>query len=265
VTAFPSEWAIGRFGSDAESVAYAVVAGLQEAHARAFAAHVGGGLMTADAYGGVLWLAAPEEILNRLVKIDGAGRVKPDRARYTLGVVNNQVIYPVRIASDLRTPPTQAKLSMSRVKEDLFSLGPVPTPSVQHPTLFDAFAVDTSQETPLQNLEDFGEAELVVVAYVSSPDGGLLRAWWGEAALLADGHLDWQKIELLDLSQTEPSVRRPDLRLVHDGDSADEVAERRFSDAPLEETPLGLRNPLITPVSEPQEPEAPTGSGDDES
>jgi hypothetical protein len=264
VTVTPSEWATGRFGADAESVAVAVVGGLHEAHARAFGAHVGGGLATADAYGGVLWLAAPEEILNRLTAIDGAGRIKPDRARYTLGVVNNQVVYPVRIATDLRTPPTQAKLPMSRVKEDLFSLGPVPTPQVGHPTLFDDWTVDTSQDTPLQDIDDFGEAGLVVVAYVSSPDGGLLRAWWGEAALLEDGHLDWQHIEQLDLSQTEPVIRRPDLRLVRTEDPAGELAERRFSDAPLEETPLGLRNPLITPVSEPQEAEPPTGSSDDD-
>jgi hypothetical protein len=262
VTDAPSEWATARFGTDAESVAVAVVAGLHEAHGRALRAHAGGGLKTADAYG-IVWLAATEEILARIAGIEGASRIKPDRARYTLGVVNHNVIYPVRIATDLRKPPTQAKLRTSGVRMDLFSLAPNPTPTPL--TLFDDWTVDAEQEYTLKDVEDLGEARLVLVAYVSSPDGGLLAAWWGEAALLEDGQLKWKYRESLDLSRVVATAgQRHDLHLVTGG-QADKAIAHRFSDAPLEDTPLGLRNPLITPISGPQEPDAPTGSSDDES
>jgi hypothetical protein len=260
VTVEASEWATAQFGVDADSTAGAIVAGLHAAHTRSVQAHIGGGLGTADAYGGVMWLAAADEILNRLADIEGAGRIKPERARYSLGVVNNSVIFPQRIGTDLRTPPTEAKLAMSRVRADIFSLGPAP--SIEHPTLFDVTTVDVAQETTLEDVGDLNEAGLVVVAYVSSPDGGLLRVWWGHAALLDDGRLDWHHIEQLDLNQPEAVTRRADLRLVTTGPH-DQPASRRFNDVPLEETPLGLRNPLIPPMQEPQEPELPTGGTDD--
>jgi len=256
-----SEWANAKFGKDAEAVALAAVRGLHAAHASALGAHIGGGLPTADAYGSVLWLSASAEILARVAKIEGSRRIKPDRARYSLGVVNNQVILPQRIATDLRKSPTEARLPMSRVKADRFSLGPTPPPRVEHPALFDDDgAIDRSQEPTLEDRPNFGEAGLVLVAYVSSPDGGLLRAWWGEAALLDDGHLDWQYREPLDLSQAV--LGRPDLQLV--GNRNSEPTARRFSDAPPEETPLSVRNPLTAPSPEPQQPAAPTGSGIDE-
>lgn len=257
-----SAWAVAQFGVDSEATAGAIVAGLHAAHERAVHAHVGGGLATADAYGGVMWLAAAEEILDRILDIEGAGRIKPERARYSLGVVNNSVIFPQRIGTDLRTPPTEAKLAVSRVRSDIFSLGPAPSPRIEHPTLFDDMTVDTAQETTLEDVGDLNEAGLVVVAYVSSPDGGLLRVWWGHAALLHDGQLDWHHLEQLDLNQPETVTRRADLRLVTAG-PRQEAASQRFSDAPLEETPLGLRNPLSAPEDDGQEPESPTGSTDD--
>lgn len=264
MTALPSNWATARFGTDAEAVAVAVVTGLHEAHSRALAAHDGGGLKTADAYG-IVWLAATEEILARLAEIEGTSRIKPERARYTLGVVKHNVIYPVRIATDLRKPPTHAKLKTSRVRADLFRLAPSPTPKPVALTLFDDWTVDAEQESTLKDADDLGEARLVLIAYVSSPDGGLLAAWWGEAALLEDGQLDWKHRESLDLSRAVvPTEQRPDLQLVT-GVWPDKPAAQRFSDADLKETPLGLRNPLITPVSEPQNPDAPTGSNDDDS
>ena len=262
MTVGPSEWATAQFGVDAESTAGAIVAGLLAAHTRAVHAHIGGGLDTADAYGGVMWLAAAEEILNRVADIAGAGRIKPERARYSLGVVNNSVIFPQRIGTDLRTPPTEAKLAMSRVKADIFSLGPATAPTIERPTLFDDLTVDTTQETTLEDIGDLNEAGLVVVAYVSSSDGGLLRVWWGHAALLDDGHLDWHHLEPLDLNQPETVTRRADLHLITAGPH-NEPASRRFNDVPLEETPLGLRNPLIAPTEDPKEPELPTGGTDD--
>jgi hypothetical protein len=262
VTVGASEWATAQFGVDAQSTAGAIVAGLLAAHTRAVHAHIGGGLATADAYGGVMWLAAADEILNRIADIEGAGRIKPDRARYCLGVVNNSVIFPQRIGTDLRTPPTEAKLTMSRVRADIFSLGPASGPAIEHPTLFDDMTVDTAQETTLEDVADLNDARLVVVAYVSSPDGGLLRVWWGHAALLDDGRLDWHHLEQLDLNQPETVARRADLRLVNTGPH-DEPTSRRFNDVPLEETPLGVRNPLIAPMEGRQEPELPTGGTDD--
>lgn len=122
--------------------------------------------------------------------------------------------------------------------------------------------VDTAQETTLEDVADLNEAKLVVVAYVSSPDGGLLQVWWGHAALLDDGRLDWHHLEQLDLNQPETVTRRADLRLVNTGPQ-DEPVSRRFDDVPLEETPLGLRNPLISPVEGSPEPELPTGGTDD--
>jgi hypothetical protein len=219
-------------------------------------AQAGGELNTADAYGSVLWLAVPQEILRRIARIDGADRIKPPRARYTLGVVHDQVIYPQRISADLRTSPTDAQLTVSKVKADLFTLAPAP---YEHPSLFDVEDGE-SLDTTADDAADFNPASLILVAYASSHDGGLLGAWWGEAALLDDGRLDWRHIEPLDL--TLVAEDRPDLHVVG-GQTA--KTPNGFSDAPLEETPLGLRNPLIDPVSEPLEPDAATGDGDDES
>lgn len=263
-----SAWAKRRFGSDAETVAASIIDGLQAAHERAVAAHDAGGLSTADAYGSTLWLAAAQEIADRIKEVEGSTQIKPTRSRYTLGVVQDQVILPLRIGSDLRTPPDEARVQMSRVRSDLFNLGPRPIPIDTTGSLYTEDL--TPEPTMLVTSEDpqeFDRHNLVVAAYVSSTDGGLAGAWWGEAALKSDGHLDWRHREPLDL--TTPTIvhvtGRPALHLVRE----DSPAVQSFSDAPLEETSLGLRpalgaSPEGESTKEPNLPDAATGSGSDD-
>jgi hypothetical protein len=260
----PSVWASAKFGVRATAAAEAIVDGLWAGHARALGSHEASRLATADGYGAVLWLAVAEEIGRRLAPIEGAQRVRPDRARYSLGMVNNNIVFPQRIATDLRTPPDEARLRMSGVRADLFSLAPAPPPSPEMLPLWDETQVaDQKENVSLNSIEDIREAGLVLVAYVSSPDGGLLRAWWGEASLAADGRmarLEWRYREQLDLTQDSAQARRTHLTLVRD-----QAPGRRFDSAQLEETPLDIRNPLEPVTTEPARPATPTGSGDDES
>lgn len=252
----PSDWAKARFGDQAADVIAAIMAGLRAGHERALSAHAGSGLRTADAYG-VVWLTVPEEVVARLMLIEGATVIQPARARYELGNVNGTVIYPVRLAKDLRKPLTEAKLKTSGVRQALFNgLGPAPAAVVPELTLFDeAGAVDVQEAQPLSAAEDLDDgAHLVLVAFVSSPDGGLAAAIWGEAAMLEDGRLEWHHQERLDLT----AAAAPTLRSVRN----EPEVRPSFGDTPLKETELQLRTPLTeTPPAEPQPPQDPTGNG----
>ena len=159
---------------------------------------------------------------------------------------------------------------MSRVKADLFSLVPAPAPKPETLTLWDDDVLVVDQvEVSLDGIVDMGEVGLVVVAYVSSPDGGLLCAWWGEAALVPDGRLarlEWRHREPLDLTRPEATSGRPHLTVVvSTGDKTPEPPPRRFDSAELEETPLGVRTPLTAVTSEPEPPVAPAADSGDES
>lgn len=258
----PSDWAKARFGDQAADVIAAIVAGLRAGHERALSAHAGSGLRTADAYG-VVWLTVPEEVLARLLLIEGATVIHPARARYKLGNVNGTVIYPARLAKDLRTPLTEAKLKTSGVRQALFDgLGPAPAAVVPELTLFGPDdAVDVQEAPPLSAAEDLDDgAHLVLVAFVSSPDGGLAAAIWGEASMHEDGRLEWHHHERLDLT-APAAAAAPTLRIVRD----EPEARPSFGNTPLEETELQLRTPLTeTPPSEPQPPQDPTGNGDNQ-
>lgn len=261
------KWELDRFGRAADELRDRIPAALQAAHSRARAAYIGAALSSNDAYGGPLWLIQHEELVAHTA---GLGKViRPPRSRYELRVVNGVVLYPWRYASD-RTALEEAQLRkpVSGVRRSLFDAlaSDVPAPL---PTLFDDQFDEAAEVPPVADEFDPQYARLVLVAYASNPQSGILAIRWGEADLLDDGRLRWGPHYPLPLQPPQADAGRvagtgsgptPPIRPVR---PAGPAAGRRFDDAPLDEPVLGRQTPGVPPPAEPEPNPSPTGSDQD--
>ncbi|MEU7942378.1 hypothetical protein [Microbispora bryophytorum] len=266
----PSKWAQDRFGGAAQALREKIPTALHRAHQRALAAYLGLGRKSNEAYG-LIWLAQHEELIKELRGVEGFRTIKPKGARYELAVIGNIVLYPWRYSDQMRVPLEHARMDLSDVRRDLLALTAQP-PDPQM-TLDD---IDTDPAVLQAKYEEAKEAirqmaasgQLVLVAYVSNPQAGILEVEWGEATQADDdGHLVWAYHERIPLPPGHRDVGGGDqpgqLSPVapSSGGPSDGVA-RRFDDAPLDEPLLQPRAPLTDPTSEPSAPQQETGSDD---
>jgi hypothetical protein len=108
---------------------------------------------------------------------------------------------------------------------------------------------------------------LVLIAYVSNPQAGILEVEWGEARQGDnDGRLLWTHHEPIPLPPARPDAgegsQPAPLRPVAPSSGGPSSGARRFNDAPLDEPHLQPRSPLTDPASEPVAPQQETGSDD---
>ena len=124
----PTAWARERFGDVAEDMAEAVSRAIHQAHGRALAAHLGGGLTSNDTYGVTLHVAQYEELVTECGDLPGVSIRKPRDVlgRFDLVVRDDPpvVLYPWRYATDKAIPRDRARLRppVSDLRKSLLSL-----------------------------------------------------------------------------------------------------------------------------------------------
>ncbi|WP_370942010.1 hypothetical protein AB5J62_23160 [Amycolatopsis sp. cg5] len=265
----PSSWAQMRFGHAAVELYQAIPAALQAAHERAFLGHLAMGLTTNDIYGHI-WQTQHEELVDRVKDIDGVRQIKPKGARYRLAVVGEQnaILYPWRYGNDLRANVDDAKMRMSEVRSALLGLNPeVPDPqgTIEQASMSEE-ELRAEYEELANLLKEMATAGgMVLIAYASSPQSGLLRVYWGDATQAdEDGHLRWSYREELPLKDFGQKGRSADVGPVRPVPLPARLGSGgpRFDDAPLEEPDLGIRPPLTSPDTDPTAPAPETGSDD---
>jgi hypothetical protein len=211
-----SRWARDRFGAVAGPLREAVAEALTVAHRRALSAHVGSELRrTTRAYGMPMADIQHDAMIEYAGAVDGAEVIHPIGGQYRLVRVHGVVLYPWRYAADA-TPVREARMAhpVSDVRRQL--LGGQHAGSAQL-SLDEYFGSDPDL---LSELAQAGQ--VVTVAYASSPEHGVLKAYWGDAELVDSqrGVLLWHHLEELpaataqrfDAGQLEEptlSMRRP--------------------------------------------------------
>jgi hypothetical protein len=264
-----SSWSQKRFGDAAIELQRAIPAALQAAHERAHAAHQAMGLTANDVYGQI-WQTQHEELIKRLRLVEGVHLIRPKGARYHLAIAgeHNAILYPWRYGNDLRSSVDEARMRMSEVRRNLLELNPdVPDRQLSieqaGKTEEEMLAEYKEINTVLQEMATAGR--MVLIAYASNPQAGILRAYWGDATQAdEDGRLRWshrEELPLPGLAEGGTDIGGAPLRPVPplNGPS---VSGPRFDDAPLEEPALGIRPPLTSPGTDPTAPQPETGSND---
>jgi hypothetical protein len=263
----PSAWAQQRFGTDAAKTLRRVIpAGLQEAHRRALSAHLGSELSTQDAYGIPLAVIQHQVLVDAVQEaLPDARRIQPPNSRYELAMINNVVLYPWRYAADTAASVENARLRkpVSELRKALLTLHSdgLPAQLTLDQAHFDEADFAEAHAVATQLSET---ARLVLIAYASNTNSGLLRAVWGDAELLDidQGALFWHHMELLpppDADSAAGPASRP-----RPAPQPSTGSAPRFDDAPLPEPQLGSRAPLgAPPTGEAETAEADTGSDDD--
>ncbi|GGL05712.1 hypothetical protein [Nocardia jinanensis] len=267
--AAPTEWETDRFGVHALPLRRAIWRGLQAAHQRALAAYEGLGLNSNDGYG-LIWLVQHDELGIAVEEVvSDARRIKPARARYELVVVGdtNVILYPWKFADDAHTPVEVAKMTMSKLRENLLALTQEPEDQLSieqaHLTQEELDAAFEDVDTFLADAVEAGR--LVLIAYASNPLSGVLRVYWGEASQADDqGRLNWKHLEQIppvaDTDTGEGFVRPAGPAPVPGPKTG---TGPRWDQAPLGEFDLAPRTPLTSPDGgHPPTPQPETGSDD---
>lgn len=272
----PTAWARERFGGAAEDMAAAVSRAIHQAHGRALAAHLSGGLTSNDTYGVTLHVAQYEELVTECGDLPGVSIRKPRDVlgRFDLVVRDDPpvVLYPWRYATDQSIPRDRARLRppVSDLRKSLLSLNANTLPGQ---LTLDQGTVDSEElETQLAEeqalLDQLARlGHVVTVGYASNAGGGIFELGWGDVEIIDEetGRVQWRYWEELPPPGDQAaggSPRKP--AAPADGDGSARAG--RFDDAPLEND-LGLRpRPPVTepPISEPERPEDDTGSGEPE-
>lgn len=268
----PSAWSRERFGDVAGDLSKAVARAVHQAHDRALAAHLVGGLASNDAYGVTLHVAQYEELVAECRALPGVSIRKPRDvlSRFDLVVRDDPpvVLYPWRYATDQSVTRDRARLRppISDLRKSLLSLSASTLPGQ---LTLDQAAIDpeelerqlAEEQELLDQLERRGQ--VVTVGYASNPGGGIFDLGWGAVELLNEdtGEVQWHYWEQLPPPGGQAgnvSTRKP----ATPAGGNDSTRVVRFDDAPLRDD-LGLkpRPPIAEPpISEPGRPQDETGS-----
>ncbi|SCL21233.1 hypothetical protein GA0070616_2243 [Micromonospora nigra] len=203
-----SHWAQQNFGPQATDVQHRLVDALVQSQGRAVLIQQMSGLDTKQPYGG-MWPKVHQEVELQLSKVPGAQRFRPPRACYNLMVVNGRLLLPFRHADSLSVPASKARLT-TKVARELSAMLAAAAPAAD---LFSLFSPEDLSETPVLKRPELiylaPQTKVIYVPYVSHAHSGLLKAWWGEAMMEADGTLAWrQDPEELPVSHALLSFRR---------------------------------------------------------
>ena len=157
-------------------------------------AHDGGEMETKDAYGTTVFVKQYEELSKVIASVEGGRTTR--LGRHPLGIYNDFVFYPWRYAADGVTSVRGARfrLPLSFRRKRLFvAHGPEPMQPALHPDFEMPYVEELRQAFP--ELGD--ETKLVLIAYASAVDTGVLNAFWGDAELTATGEVRWHHLSKL--------------------------------------------------------------------
>ena len=264
-------WTQERFGDEAGDLAWAAARAIHNAHDRALAAHLRGGLTSNDTYGVTLHVAQYAELAVECGALPGVSMRKPTgiRGRFDLVVHDDPpvVVYPWRYATDRAVSRDRAKLRpVSDLRKSLLSLNAntLPDQLTLEQAELDPEELEAQlaeEQVLLDQLASLGQ--VVTIGYASNPGGGIFELGWGDVELLDEktGRVFWRHWEELPApgdQAGETTPRRP----VAPVDAGGRTRAGRFDDAPLQDD-LGLKSrPPIAepPISEPERPQEETGS-----
>jgi hypothetical protein len=120
--------------------------------------------------------------------------------------VGGAVLYPVCYANDSTTDVREMKVRTSQIRQEMFAAFGQLAPQVQTALLISE-GID-GQEWRFDELEDVPEdlpdqPKMVLLAYASNREGGLLKCYVGEATLDSSGAVKWDWIEPLPVAEAE--------------------------------------------------------------
>lgn len=195
-------WRWARFGAMADVVATDIPTAVRQAHLDALGAHNGGHMKDHDTYGNTMKVRVPEILLETLGDREGIFIDRPDDGgRFPLAVIQETsvAIWPVRVGRDrgvghealrLRTPVSDFRRSLlSRGSEYAAQL-----------------VLDPDSENGYSWQDPRGRRfdRVVVVAYCSSPDGGVWDLGCGDLELVnaSRGEVVWHHWESLAVQRS---------------------------------------------------------------
>jgi len=132
---------------------------------------------------------------------------KPLRVRSTFMLaVDGAVLYPVCYADDSTTDVREMKVRASQIRQELFAAYGKLAPQVQ--TALQISEGIDGQEWTIDELDEAPEElpdqpKMLLLAYASNREGGLLKCYVGEAMLDAEGSVKWDWIEPFPIGEAE--------------------------------------------------------------
>jgi hypothetical protein len=199
-----SAWALAHFGDDATVVRRGVVEALNQSQERAVLIQEMSGLGTKQPYGG-MWPATYQALEEQLLSLPTAYKFRAPHASYNLVVVNDRLLLPFRYADNLNVPVTQARLATKIGQALSAALSAVEPPADLFSFLEDDGIVMDAAPASRELIHLDPATKIIYVPYVSHADAGLVKAWWGEALMQADGRLSW----LAGQPEELPAAQRP--------------------------------------------------------
>ncbi|MFI1582996.1 hypothetical protein [Embleya sp. NPDC020630] len=121
--------------------------------------------------------------------------------------IGGAVLYPVCYADDSTTNVRDMKVRTSQIRQEMFAAFGKLAPQVQTALRIDE-GIEGSHEWVVDDLEDTPEQlpdqpTMLLLAYASNREGGLLKCYVGEATVDSSGAVKWDWIEPLPLSDAE--------------------------------------------------------------
>ncbi|CAB41078.1 hypothetical protein GTY87_18055 [Streptomyces sp. SID7813] len=140
-------------------------------------------------------------------QLEALPEAKPLRVRSTFMLgVGNAILYPVCYASDSTTDVRGMKIRTSQIRTEMFAAYGQLAPQVQT-ALRISDGID-GQEWAFDDLEETlaelpEQPKMLLLAYASNREGGLLNCFVGEAKLDLSGSVSWEWIEPLAITDAE--------------------------------------------------------------
>ncbi len=245
-------WGDRNFGPDAPDLRQAVVQALTDACVHSRDAQDVSGARTLDPFGHTLKTLQFQELADQIEAL------LPDRHRiekldrYSLAVVNNFILYPVRSVNgkSAKAKDGSVRKPVSKLRRRMFTaLGPAP----YQPSLTSEWADEAAEDLRTLIARLGKGTRLAAISYVCSFDTGLSDVYWGEAELnVRDGSLIFHDGESLSVVPALGGVRRG---LPTVADASDGVGSRAFDGGAPPEFDLAANPSHQTPITESEPPQ----------
>jgi len=185
-----SDWTADAFGEHVDVLRERIPAALTVAHMRARAGHDAARSKKLRVYGTTLWECQHEELVSAVVSIDGAKVAK--FGGYELPVLAKKVLFPLKYADRSGVPVKQAHLPLpvSQQRQRLFGAHAL---AVERPNPYlDESWADFDLPDDFEAFPQLGDdTELIVIAYASNLEAGVMNIEWGRAEHVGGGELLW--------------------------------------------------------------------------
>jgi hypothetical protein len=242
-------WADKIFGTDAATLRQVIVKSLAAACSQSQDAQDVSRARKKYPFGSSLWTLQFQELADRIeTEMPGRHRLEALDS-YSLAIVNNYVLYPIRSVNvkSVKAKDAKVRKPVSKLRRQMFSsLGP----ELFQPGLWPEQPAEEAAKDMRTLITRLGpDAHLAVISYVCDYTAGLTNIYWGEAELnVHDGALTFHDGEDLPLASavTVNSGQRIGL--------GSNLSSRAFDVGDPPEIRLGVNVSHQPPVTEPEPP-----------